>query len=84
MGRGTKLDVYGFFSSLIPFSTQMYCFQVVYFTAVFPYVVLFVLLVRGACLPGAGTGVLYYITPRPEKLLDAKVSRPQYIYVRFS
>ncbi|CAH8611492.1 unnamed protein product [Heterobilharzia americana] len=37
--------------------------KVSYFTGLFPYVMLTILLVRGALLPGSGTGVLYYLTP---------------------
>ncbi|XP_071521550.1 sodium-dependent nutrient amino acid transporter 1-like [Panulirus ornatus] len=44
-----------------------------YFTAIFPYVVLFVMLVRGVTLPGAYKGVLFFITPRWEKLLQPGV-----------
>ncbi|XP_063874586.1 sodium-dependent nutrient amino acid transporter 1-like isoform X4 [Scylla paramamosain] len=44
--------------------------KVVYFTALFPYVVLVTLLVRGAMLPGATTGMLYYIFPQWRRLLD--------------
>lgn len=47
--------------------------KVVYFTALFPYVVLLILLVRGLTLPGAIDGILYFIVPRWELLLDAKV-----------
>ncbi|XP_038055132.1 sodium- and chloride-dependent glycine transporter 1-like [Patiria miniata] len=46
--------------------------KVVYFTALFPYVVLIILLGRGASLPGAGKGVEFYINPKFEFLLDAK------------
>lgn len=39
-----------------------------------PYVVLFVLFIRGVTLEGAGSGIKYYLTPDWEKLLDVKVS----------
>lgn len=38
--------------------------QVVYFTATFPYVVLFIYLIRGLTLHGAFTGVTYMFTPK--------------------
>ncbi|KAL5015469.1 hypothetical protein ScPMuIL_009739 [Solemya velum] len=47
--------------------------KVVYFTATFPYVILLVLLVRGATLDGAIDGVEYFIIPKWEKLLDINV-----------
>uniref|UniRef100_A0A671TJ65 Transporter n=1 Tax=Sparus aurata TaxID=8175 RepID=A0A671TJ65_SPAAU len=47
--------------------------KVVYFTAVFPYVMLAVLLVRGLTLPGALQGVKYYLYPDPSRLADLQV-----------
>jgi hypothetical protein len=49
--------------------------QVAYFSALFPYVVLITLLIRGATLPGAGDGILYFIKPQWEKLGDPNVRR---------
>lgn len=47
--------------------------KVVYFTATFPYLVLVILLVRGVTLPGSGQGIDFFIKPRWNLLLDAKV-----------
>ncbi|CAG9774078.1 unnamed protein product [Ceutorhynchus assimilis] len=44
-----------------------------YFLALFPYVIILALLLRAVTLEGSGTGILYFITPRWDKLLDAKV-----------
>jgi solute carrier family 6 amino acid transporter-like protein 5/7/9/14 len=44
-----------------------------YFLALFPYVVLITLLVRGATLPGGGNGIYYFFAPRWEEMLDPKV-----------
>lgn len=46
-----------------------------YFLALFPYVVMVTLLIRGATLPGAVDGILFFITPQWDKLLDPIVSR---------
>ncbi|XP_047432682.1 sodium- and chloride-dependent GABA transporter 2-like isoform X2 [Mugil cephalus] len=47
--------------------------KVVYLTATFPYVMLFVLLVRGATLPGAVQGIVYYLKPNHTRLADPQV-----------
>uniref|UniRef100_A0A3P8RWZ3 Transporter n=1 Tax=Amphiprion percula TaxID=161767 RepID=A0A3P8RWZ3_AMPPE len=47
--------------------------KVVYLTATFPYVMLFVLLVRGATLPGAMQGIIYYLKPNHTRLADPQV-----------
>lgn len=47
--------------------------QVVWVTATFPYLVLLVLLIRGATLPGAWRGVVFYLKPDWEKLLSTTV-----------
>ena len=44
--------------------------QLVYFTAIFPYCILVILLVRAATLPGYWDGINFYLTPKWEKLLD--------------
>lgn len=43
--------------------------QVIWFTALFPYVVLLILLGRAVTLKGAVDGLLYFVIPRWEELL---------------
>ncbi|CAK9808586.1 Sodium- and chloride-dependent glycine transporter 2 [Anthophora quadrimaculata] len=47
--------------------------KVVYFTALFPYVMLTALLIRGVTLEGAGDGSLWFITPKWSTLLSTSV-----------
>ena len=44
-----------------------------YFTAIFPYVVLFILLIRGLTLEGAGEGVLHYLKPNFTNMVKPEV-----------
>lgn len=58
-----------------------------YFTALFPYVVLLILLIRGVTLEGAADGILFFIRPDFKRLLDPQVftfTKPQQIYSSLS
>lgn len=61
----SKFYIYYLYISLL--------FQVVYFTATFPYVMMFALLIRGLTLPGALDGVHFYLYPNTTKLTDPQV-----------
>ena len=51
--------------------------QLVYFTALFPYCILVILLVRAATLPGYMDGITFYLTPQWHRLGDISVSTEQ-------
>lgn len=50
-------------------------FSVVWFTALFPYVVLFALLIRGITLPGSYNGIMYYLSPNFDAIYKAEVMK---------
>lgn len=45
-----------------------------YFLALFPYVIIGILLVRAVTLDGAWNGILFFLKPRWDKILEPKVS----------
>ncbi len=47
--------------------------KVVYVTALLPYVVMFILLIRGVMLEGAVDGIYYYLVPNMTKLWEIGV-----------
>lgn len=69
------------FSYLKQIFLLYYSFQVVYVTAIFPYVVLLILVIRGLTLPGAIDGVLFFIKPKWYQLTEAKVSFNIILYI---
>ncbi len=59
--------------SFPPYYRYICVFQVVYFSSIFPYVLLTVMLIRGVTLPGALEGIKYYVKPDFSRLTDAAV-----------
>lgn len=72
-----KLTIYLFISWLIIFFVIIRGVKssgkVAYFLAIFPYVIMFTLLGRAVTLEGAVNGIIYFITPKWDQLLLAKV-----------
>nr|KAG5713675.1 hypothetical protein BaRGS_024723 [Batillaria attramentaria] len=62
----------------------LYAQNVVYFTAIFPYILLTILLIRGALLEGAIDGIRFYLTPRWDRLADAAVWSDAAVQIFFS
>ena len=50
-------------------------FQVMYVAAIFPYILLTVLLVRGLTLDGHAEGIDFYVKPNITKLSEAQVCK---------
>ena len=47
--------------------------QVVYVTALLPYLLLLVILIRGVTLPGAVDGIILFLKPDVQKLMTLQV-----------
>lgn len=47
--------------------------QVIYFTSLFPYIVLTIFFIRGITLKGAGAGLMHMYTPKIEMLIEPSV-----------
>ncbi|XP_041374202.1 sodium- and chloride-dependent glycine transporter 1-like [Gigantopelta aegis] len=58
--------------------------KVVYFTAIFPYIILTILLIRSSILEGAATGILYYLKPDWSRLTDPTVWSDAAVQIFFS
>ncbi|XP_078286594.1 sodium-dependent neutral amino acid transporter SLC6A17-like [Rhinoraja longicauda] len=58
--------------------------KVMYFSSVFPYLILFCFLVRGLLLEGSADGIQYMFTPKVEILLDVQVWRQAATQVFFA
>ena len=58
--------------------------QVVYFTAIFPYVMLIVLLIRGVMLEGYMEGIKFYMSADTSRLMDASVWKDAAVQIFFS
>ncbi|XP_072173164.1 sodium- and chloride-dependent glycine transporter 1-like [Diadema setosum] len=58
--------------------------KVVYFTATFPYVVLFILLIRGLTLEGQWEGIKFFIYPKWHLLQNPKVWKDAAVQIFYS
>jgi len=58
--------------------------KIVYVTAPLPYILLFILLIRGLTLSGAGSGLKFLFMPKWERLADFRVWRDAFIQIIYS
>lgn len=68
-----KIPSFFFLPTLLTGYIHVLTHQVVYFTALFPYVVLVILFFRGVTLENASKGIEFFIVPDFERLGDAQV-----------
>lgn len=58
---------------ILKLNQQILINQVVYFTSLFPYLLLFVLLIKGLTLDGAWDGIRYLFVPDWKQLKNSEV-----------
>lgn len=46
-----------------------------YFLAIFPYIILIILLIRSVTLEGASTGIIYFFKPQWDRILEPSVKK---------
>ena len=74
LNLGTTLEsVVMFFGCMT--RSYYFLFQVMYVAAIFPYILLTVLLVRGLTLDGHSEGIDFYVKPNITKLSEAQVCK---------
>lgn len=72
-GKNVSLSYVGTISSLFNIAGIKSSGKASYFLAIFPYIVMLVLLIRACTLEGANKGMLYFIKPQWDRILEAKV-----------